>query len=89
MKEIDFDGVEIEFPVEVHFRIICETHAGVHEAVMLTADRLGVAEVLTLGNASGSGKYQTYQLSLLIETHERMTEIDAGFRATEGVKMVL
>ena len=89
MKEINFDGVEIEFPVNVHFRIICETRDGVQEAVMRTASRLGVEEQLTEGNASSSGKYRTYQLSLLIETHEQMDKIDAGFRATEGVKMVL
>ncbi len=80
---------EIEFPVEVHFRIVCVSSMEVSAHVMVAADELGLAEKLLTGNESSSGKYLSYQLSTVVDSKEEMHTIDQTFRAVEGVKMVL
>lgn len=89
MNQAPFGDKEIEFPVEVHFRVIAlanpETEAGVASA----ARALGVTALMGKGNASQNGKYQTHTLSVEVASHTRLREIDAGFRAVPGVKMVL
>ena len=89
MNACGFGDAELEFPVEVHFRVIAFADAGTETAVRAAAAELGVAEVLAPGNVSAGGKYQTFNLSLMVEDLPRMQEIDRVFRAVPGVKMVL
>jgi putative lipoic acid-binding regulatory protein len=89
MSDPVFGDQQIEFPVEVHFRIVCLATDEVRDRVMKAADILGVADKLSPGNQSASGKYHSYQLSVVVEDKERMQSIDHIFRTLEGVKMVL
>ncbi len=89
MKDTAFGDTEIEFPVTVHFRIICETGEEVSHRVKDAAHSLELSGHLQAGNTSGGGKYCSYQLSLEVDSLERMQKIDRTFRAVEGVKMVL
>lgn len=89
MTDFNFGDEEIEFPVEVHFRIVCESRLEVSAHVMAAADQLGLGDKLKSGNESRSGKYLSYQLSTVVASQEEMTRIDAAFRAVDGVRMVL
>lgn len=84
-----FGEEEINFPVEVHFRIVCESRLEVSAHVMVAADELGLSEELKTGNQSRGGKYLSYQLSTVVNSKEEMNRIDQTFRAVDGVKMVL
>ena len=89
MSDYNFGDEEIEFPVEVHFRIVCDARLDVSAQVMVTADELGLSEKLKSGNESSSGKYISYQLSTIANSIEEMNHIDQSFRKIDGVKMVL
>lgn len=89
MSDPVFGDAEIEYPVQVHYRVIAEARDAVRQAVLATAATLGVTDNLTDGHASAGGKYQTYNLSVVVDNHQRMQEIDQAFRAVPGVKMVL
>lgn len=84
-----FGGEQIEFPVQVHFRIIAKADLKVERDVKKVAARLGLSEQLIPGNRSAAGTYRTWNLSALVESKARMSEIDRLFRAVDGVKMVL
>lgn len=89
MNNCSFGDEEIEFPVDVHFRIVCESRLEVSAKVMIAADELGLAEKLKNGHESRTGKYLSYQLSTVVDSKEEMNLIDQKFRAVEGVRMVL
>ncbi|MCC5846556.1 MAG: DUF493 domain-containing protein [Verrucomicrobia bacterium] len=89
MKDNTFGDTEIEFPVTVHFRIICHAEADVSLRVKEAAQSLRLEEHLQDGNTSGGGRYRSYNLSLEVDSLERMQKIDRTFRAVDGVKMVL
>jgi len=84
-----FGDQKIEFPVQVHFRIIARAELKVDQEVKKTAARLGLGDMLSPGNRSAAGTYRTWNLSVLVDTQARMSEIDRVFRTVEGVKMVL
>ncbi|WFB35570.1 DUF493 domain-containing protein [Kiritimatiellota bacterium B12222] len=89
MSECQFGDEEIKFPVEVHYRIVCDSSMEVSAHVMVVADELGLADKIKSGNQSSSGKYITFQVSTVVDSKEEMHNIDQTFRAVEGVKMVL
>jgi len=89
MSDPVFGDQQVEFPVEVHFRIVARAETAVTARIHTAADELGVRDLLKPGNASTSGNYHSHQLSLTVESKERMQEIDQTFRAVDGVKMVL
>lgn len=89
MSKPPFGDAELEFPVEVHFRIVCVESDSVRAAVRATAEGLGLADQLVAGNASSGGKYLSFQLTHTVNSREEMQQIDQSFRAVEGVKMVL
>lgn len=89
MKACGFGDAELDFPVQVHFRIIAFATSETDAAIRLAAEGLGLGEALQVGNESSGGKYHTFNLSLEVESAERMGEIDQTFRAVPGVKMVL
>jgi putative lipoic acid-binding regulatory protein len=84
-----FGDAELEFPVEVHFRIVCLGSDPVRAAVRATAESLGLGNQLTRGNSSSGGKYHSFQLTHTVASKEEMEKIDRSFRAVDGVKMVL
>ncbi len=73
----------------VHYRVLCVAGAEVENAVREAARKLGVEGLLQPANPSRGGTYQSYQLSVEVDSQARMGEIDAAFRAVPGVKMVL
>ena len=89
MKDPVFGDEEVQFPVEVHFRIVARAEDLVATRVHAAAEQLGLARHLEPGNTSASGKYHSHRLSLEVDSLERMREIDQTFRAVDGVKMVL
>jgi len=84
-----FGDTELEFPQEVHFRIVCEAGNPVRAAVRATAEGLGLGDSLSRGNSSSGGKYHSFQLTHVVQSREEMDRIDQAFRAVDGVKMVL
>ena len=89
MRDLTPDEREALFPAECHFKVIARDEDGVAESLHRALLSLQVEAPLSAGNSSAAGTYITYNLSLLIETHARMLEIDAALRAVDGVKMVL
>lgn len=89
MKDPVFGDEQVEFPVEVHFRIVARAEDPVATRIHAAAEQLGIADHLRPGNLSASGTYHSHQLSLVVHSLERMQEIDRTFRAIDGVKMVL
>ncbi len=80
---------ELEFPLEVHFRIVCDAGDEVEASVRQQAASMGLAEGLVDGNQSRGGKYRSFQLSTEVASREELRGIDAAFRGLPGVKMVL
>lgn len=89
MKICGFGGAELTFPVEVHFRVIAFSDAETEGRIRTAAEGLGLGAALQSGNVSAGGKYQTFQLSAVVEDLPRMQAIDRAFREVPGVKMVL
>lgn len=89
MSDPVFGDEEIQFPQEVHYRIIAEGNAAAEKAVRATAESLGVSERMAAGNASAGGKYQTFALTITATSKEHMHGVDAAFRKLECVKMVI
>lgn len=89
MNICGFGGEELEFPVEVHFRVIAFADAETGERIRTVAEGLGLGAALQSGNVSAGGKYHTFQLSVVVEDLARMQAIDRAFREVPGVKMVL
>ena len=89
MSKPPFGDTELEFPVEVHFRIVCLGSDPVRAAVRATAEGLGLGDQLSRGNSSSGGKYHSFQLTHTVASREELTQIDQSFRAVDGVKMVL
>ena len=89
MRDLSPEKREALFPAECHFKVIAWDREGVMNRLNQTLVDLGVKDPMSAGNHSSAGTYVTYNLSLTIETHARMQEIDAALRGVDGVKMVL
>ena len=84
------EDLEIEFPTECHFKVIAYDLEGVHKGLNRCLLDLGLPNhAFQPSNKSKNGKYISYETSIVVENHARMTEIDVAIRAVEGVKMVL
>ena len=89
MSDQPFGDAEIEFPAEAHFRLICIASDDVEKHVREIARTLGVEDGLSEGNTSKKGSYQTFQLTVMVESKEHLHSIDAAYRGQDFVKMVL
>jgi putative lipoic acid-binding regulatory protein len=89
MNFCGFGDAELEFPLEAHFRVIAFSDPQTDAAIREAAENLGLSQGLEAGNESSGGKYHTFNLSVTVESAERLREIDGAFRAVPGVKMVL
>ena len=84
------EDLEIEFPTECHFKVIAYDLEGVHKNLNKCLIDLDLPNhAFQPSNKSKHGKYISYETSIVVESHSRMTEIDAAIRSVEGVKMVL
>ena len=82
-------GVEIEFPVMCHVKVITEKRDGIQDAIESVLCSMVLKAEVTAGNSSAEGKYLTYNFSFMADSKEMMTKVDQQVRAIEGVKMVL
>lgn len=90
MREPTKEDFEKLFPTECHFKVIAVDLEGVHKNLNKTLVELGMSDhAFQPANKSAQGKYISYETSIVVETHDRMREIDAALRAVEGVKLVL
>jgi len=84
-----FDGAELVFPQECHFRVIAENLDNMHFVIETVLLELGIQAPLEKANTSGRGRYVSFSFSATVASREEMNRIDAELRAIEGVRMVL
>ena len=89
MDPLTPEQAEQIFPAECHFKIITHEGAGMADRLNAVLIAFDIQEMVAEGNRSAGGKYVTYNVSITIQTIERMREIDAAFRDVDGVRMVL
>lgn len=89
MSEDPFKNEELDFPIHCHFKIIANDSPGMLGALQSALLKVGVLTPVKEGNHSEKGNYITFNLELLVNSKEQMTEIDSCLRAVPGVKMVL
>ena len=80
---------ELEFPVTCHFKVIAEDLDGMDFVIETVLIELGVSDPVTSGNRSSTGKYVTYNVSVVVDSRDAMNRIDQALREIQGVKMVL
>ena len=85
-----FDGQrEVCYPVEVHFRVIAEPTLFEREALEAVVGQYRVTRPIELSNASSSGRYQAYGLSIEVQSGDELKTLDVALKAVRGVRMVL
>lgn len=90
MRELTKDEKESLFPAKCHFKVICLDLLGIHKNLNLALVEVGLVDVaFQPGTRSKKGKYISFEVSLMVETHARMIEIDQAIRSVEGVKMLM
>lgn len=90
MRELTKEESESLFPTECHFKVICLDLIGIHKNLNNVLESIGLDGVaFQPGLKSKGGKYISFEVSLEIETHDKMLEIDQAIRSVEGVKMLL
>ena len=80
---------ETLFPATCHIKIIGENHPDMEANIHDTLRNLNINDPVQAGNESSQRRYITYNMSLLVETAERMDEIDQALCSIPGVKMIL
>jgi len=88
-ESCQLDPANLEFPVEVQFRVIAEAQEQMAFVIETVLMELGVDAPVKAGNSSKSGTYNSYSITTVVESREMMNRIDAELRAIVGVKMVL
>jgi putative lipoic acid-binding regulatory protein len=90
MRELTKEESESLFPAKCHFKVICLDLMGIHKNLNLALVEIGLGDIaFQPGTRSKQGKYISFEVSLMVETHDKMLEIDQAIRAVEGVKMLL
>lgn len=86
-----FEGKELRYPVDWHFRIITENaaHPEVVRRLRLILADFNVTNPLNIGNESAGGKYVSYLVTVTFPDRKFMEDISAALNAVPGVKMVL
>lgn len=84
-----FEGEELNFPLECHFKIISEDIENMRFVIETVLRQLHVFVPVEPGNKSANGKYMTYNVTVMVQSQEKMNEIDAALRNIKGVRMVL
>ena len=78
----------LQFPLNLQFRIIAKNQQGMHFVIETVLLELGVTSPLLAQNLSESGKYQSFSVDVRVESREHINSIDHALRNIEGVKMV-
>ncbi|MEM7394551.1 MAG: DUF493 family protein [Verrucomicrobiota bacterium] len=84
-----FDGAELEFPLECHFRIVAENLDNMYFTIETVLLGLGITDPLEPAHVSGKGNYASFAFSTIVPSRLVMEHIDRELRAIVGVKMVM
>ena len=80
---------ELKFPVTCHFRVIAENQEPMLMVIETVLWELGINNPVVQANTSAKGKYVSFSVSVVVNSKERMEQIDRELRNIQGVKMVL
>jgi putative lipoic acid-binding regulatory protein len=83
------ENVELQFPVECHFRILAENQPNMAFVIETVLMELGVSAPLETANTSANGRYISFNVTTIVESREMMNRIDAELRRILGVRMVM
>lgn len=83
------DGENLRFPLTCQYRVIAEKRDGMHFVIETVLMGQGVTAPLRHSRESEKGRYQSFEVEIIVKSLEEMNAIDAALRAIEGVKMVL
>ena len=87
MISLDNEEVKIEYPCEWSYKVIVLSDANIE---CVTSDVLGERGCNTrASHHSKGGKYESYNISLLVHNDDDRHEVFQGFKKHEKVKMVL
>jgi len=90
MLEEEKEKIREAFPTDCHFKVISINLEGIQATLNQILVDLGFeGSVFTPGTRSTNGKYITYDLSLYMESYERMKALETALQGVEGVKYVL
>ncbi|MBO7654504.1 MAG: DUF493 family protein [Kiritimatiellae bacterium] len=85
-----FDGQQaVNYPAEVHFRVIAEPELLELEVLETVVGRYRVTRPLERSNASSGGRYQAYGVSIEVQSGEELRVLDVELKAVKGVRMVI
>jgi len=82
---------KLQFPLQWHGKIITKTETQVNVAVELqnTIKKLGYKENIQKGNTSKTGKYLTYNISLIFTSKQNMDSVTNTIAQLNFVKLVI
>ena len=80
---------ELKFPVVAHHRIIVNASARDDAKMDELFKEFELIEPVAVGNASSSGKYVSFGLSVRLKDREEMSRLDEKIKLVPGLKMVL
>ncbi len=83
------EKVELQFPVECHFRVVAENQPNMGFVIETVLMELGVTAPLETANTSANAKYVSFSVTTIVDSREMMNRIDAELRQIVGVKMVM
>lgn len=89
MSDPVFGDAELEFPVDVQFRIIAEDIPGIKFVIETVLFEMGIEQSLRFGQFSANAKYISFSVDIRVLSREMLNKIDFELRNVQGVRMVL
>ena len=90
MTDLTKEELNQLFPAECHFKVICRDLSDVHKNLNKALAKVGLTDIaFQPGTRSSKGKYISFEVSIQVETHDQMLQIDQSIRSVDGVKMLL
>ena len=80
---------QVEYPAEFHFRIITEPANFEQAALEELLRSYQVTRGVEVSNASSSGRFQAYGVSIRFASKEEHAAFDRAAKALAGVRLVL
>ena len=80
---------ELTYPAEFHFRIIAEAQSCAETALKALVAAYRVTAPLATSQASATGRYQAFSVSVTMRSRDEMHAFDAAVKQVPGVRMLL
>lgn len=80
---------EVQYPAEFHFRIITEPSSFDMKNLEKLLLAYQVTNPVQASNASSSGRFQAYGVSIRLQSKEQHAELDLALKGLLGVRLVL